>query len=56
MPVFTDHTAHSIILEKIPSTRPLAAVLAGNLVPLTQTIEPPMAEEVESDWEPAELR
>jgi AI-2 transport protein TqsA len=30
-----------IIFEKIPATRPLASVLAGNLGPLADTIDPP---------------
>lgn len=45
-----------IVFERIPLTRPLAALLEGNLVPLTQTIEtPPSATEVkvetDQDWE-----
>jgi AI-2 transport protein TqsA len=31
-----------IVFEKIPATRPLAAALAGNLEPLTETIDPPI--------------
>ncbi len=33
-----------IVFEKIPATRPLAAALAGNLEPLTETIDPPTKE------------
>ncbi len=33
-----------IIFEKIPNTRPLAAALAGNLDPLTDTLEAPAVE------------
>jgi len=37
-----------IVFEKIPATRPLAAVLAGNLDPLAETIDTPKnAEELE---------
>ncbi len=36
-----------IVFEKIPSTRPLAAVLAGNLDPLAETIDTQVAEEEE---------
>jgi AI-2 transport protein TqsA len=37
-----------IVFEKIPATRPLAAVLAGNLDPLAETIDTPAdAEELE---------
>ena len=32
-----------IVFEKIPATRPLAAALAGNLDPLADTIDPPLA-------------
>jgi hypothetical protein len=43
-----------IVFEKIPATRPLAAVLAGDLTPLTRSIDTP--EEVmdpEDAWGPA---
>ena len=35
-----------IVFEKIPNTRPLAAALAGNLDPLTETLETPAVEPV----------
>ena len=35
-----------IVFEKIPNTRPLAAALAGNLAPLTDTLEAPAVEAV----------
>ena len=35
-----------IVLEKIPNTRPLAAALAGNLDPLTDTLDAPSVEAV----------
>ena len=36
-----------IVFEKIPNTRPLAAALAGNLAPLTDTLESSAVEAVE---------
>lgn len=33
-----------IVFEKIPATRPLAALLAGDLKPLTESIDPPPGE------------
>jgi AI-2 transport protein TqsA len=47
--------AIKIVFEKIPATRPLGAVLAGDLAPLTRTIdEPDDVMDPEEAWRPRE--